>query len=158
MATITRGRTVAEIEGDFVVFLIGFSVTKPWKLHKWIPVMRAMGPMIKVLSERPELGLLGHHRWLGPGGALLVQYWRSFEHLERFAKDGTLPHHPAWRRYNKQVGASGDVGIWHETYLVADGRHEAMYVNMPAWGLAAAGAQVPVTGRGDSARERLRQR
>jgi hypothetical protein len=29
----------AQIEGDFVVFLIGMRIDKPWKLHKWLPVL-----------------------------------------------------------------------------------------------------------------------
>ena len=45
MATINR-RVMAKIEGDFVVFIIGMRVNKPWKLHKWLPVFAAMPPMI----------------------------------------------------------------------------------------------------------------
>ena len=36
-----------EIEGDFVVFLIGLRINKPWMLHKWLPVFRAMPRMIQ---------------------------------------------------------------------------------------------------------------
>jgi hypothetical protein len=53
---------------------------------------------------------------------------------------------------------AGDVGIWHETYLVANGRHETIYANMPLFGLAKAGAHVPVATRGDSAAQRLANR
>ena len=38
MATIHPGRYTAEIEGDFVVFLIGMRLNRPWKLHRW-PVL-----------------------------------------------------------------------------------------------------------------------
>jgi hypothetical protein len=51
-----------------------------------------------------------------------------------------------------------DVGSWHETYLVADGRHEAIYANMPLFGLARAGAHLPVAARGDGAAQRLAPR
>ncbi len=156
MAKVTPARMSAEIGGDFVVFLIGMRINKPWKLHKWFPVARAMGPMLRVLSQHKDLGLLGFTSWYGVNGPLLVQYWRSFEDLERFARDASLPHHAAWRRFNRRVGTDGDVGIWHETYAVRSGQHESVYVNMPLLGLAAAGAQVPVAARGDSARERLR--
>jgi hypothetical protein len=27
----------AEMDGEFVVFLIGMRINKPWKLHKWLP-------------------------------------------------------------------------------------------------------------------------
>jgi hypothetical protein len=155
MAKVTRGRMTAEIGGEFVVFLIGMRVNKPWKLHKWLPVFAAMGPMLRVLSKQKDLGLLGYSLWIGPTGPMLVQYWRSFEQLERFASDSSLPHHPAWRAYNRRVGKDGDVGVWHETYQVGPGQYEALYANMPAFGLAAAGRQVPVAKRGDTAGERL---
>ena len=47
-----------------------------------------------------------------------VQYWRSFEHLERFAKDDSDPHLKVWRTYWKRVGKDPRSGIWHETFLV----------------------------------------
>jgi hypothetical protein len=37
MATIHPGRYTAEIEGDFVVFLIGMRLNRPWKVHQWLP-------------------------------------------------------------------------------------------------------------------------
>lgn len=38
MAEIHKERMTVKIEGDFVVFLIGMRINKPWKLHKWLPV------------------------------------------------------------------------------------------------------------------------
>jgi len=52
----------------------------------------------------------------------LVQSWRSFEQLERFARDPALAHQEPWRRFDREVGAGGGVGIWHETFLVEAGR------------------------------------
>ncbi len=37
MARVIASRMSAEMEGEFVVFLIGMRINKPWKLHKWIP-------------------------------------------------------------------------------------------------------------------------
>jgi hypothetical protein len=145
----------ADIDGDFVVFLIGMRVNKPWKLHKWWPVAKAMAPMLRVLATRKDLGLLHYTMWIGPKGPLMVQYWRSFDQLVRFATDTSLPHHPAWRAYNQRVGTDGDVGVWHETYQVGPGRFESVYANMPIFGLAAAGEHVPVARRGDRAPERM---
>jgi hypothetical protein len=59
--------------------------------------------------------------------AALVQYWQSFEDLERFARDPGDPHFEAWRRFNHAIGTDGSVGIWHETYEVAAGRYETVY-------------------------------
>jgi hypothetical protein len=142
------------VESDFVVFLIGMRLNKPWKIHRWWPVARAMVPMLRVLSQRKDLGLLSFHTWISPTGPLLVQYWRSIEHLEAFARDTTLPHHPAWRAFYQNVGDGGDVGIWHETYAVRDGAYEVLYGNMPRFGLANAGEYVPLEQVGRTAAQR----
>jgi Domain of unknown function (DUF4188) len=154
VASVVKGRMTADLSGDFVVFLIGMRVNKLWKLHKWIPVARAMVPMLVTLSRRKDLGLLGYHTWIGPRGPMVVQYWRSVEQLERFARDASLPHQPAWRAFNRRVGTDGDVGIWHETFLVSAGNYETLYGNMPRFGLAAAGAHLPVAAKGERAAER----
>ena len=49
----------------------------------------------------------------------------------------------------------GDVGIWHETYLVRAGEYETFYSGMPLIGLAKAGTRSAVTAETDSARDRL---
>ncbi len=36
MAKVIGSRMSAEMEGEFVVFLMGMKVNKPRKLHKWI--------------------------------------------------------------------------------------------------------------------------
>ena len=59
MAKIMTERMCARIDGDFVVFLIGFRINKPWKLHKWLPVFLAMPRMLKELEGRPDSGFLG---------------------------------------------------------------------------------------------------
>jgi Domain of unknown function (DUF4188) len=75
--------------------------------------------------------------------------------LNRFARDPAQLHLPAWRWFNRAVKGSGDVGIWHETYLVTAGRYEAVYGGMPRVGLAAAAGHVPVGRRGHTAAERV---
>ena len=52
MAQVFPGRWTAELEGDFVVFLIGMRVNRPWKVHKWWPVLRAMP---RILTELEAL-------------------------------------------------------------------------------------------------------
>jgi len=52
-------RMTAEIEGDFVVFLIGMRINKLWKVHKWLPVFTVMPKMIKEVKSNPELEMLG---------------------------------------------------------------------------------------------------
>ena len=152
MARVIPSRMTAEIEGDFVVFLIGMRVNKPWKVHKWLPVFLAMPRMLKELQAHPESGFLGCINGLG----VIVQYWRSFEHLESYARSQDQQHWPAWVAFNKRTGNSrGDVGIWHETYQVHAGEYETVYSGMPAYGLGSAANLVPASGRRESARGRL---
>ena len=153
MAKVAAKRVTAKIEGDFVVFLIGMRINKFWKLHKWLPVFQAMPKMIRELERHPESGFLGHIMSLG----VIVQYWRSFEQLEAYARDANQLHWPAWVAFNKSVGKSrDDVGIWHETYRVRAGEYECVYSGMPTFGLAKASATVDAVGPLESARGRLR--
>jgi hypothetical protein len=72
-----------------------------------------------------------------------VQYWRSAEQLGRYARDPHLAHQPAWSNHNRRAAASGDVGIWHESYVVPAASIESLYANMPAFGLGEALGAVP---------------
>jgi hypothetical protein len=155
MVHVIPGRFTAEIDGSFVVFIIGMRINRFFAFSKWLPVSRAMGPMIRTLYRHPEKGFLGAELFRYRRGAALVQYWRSFEDLEQFARSPDDPHLSAWWRFNQAIGGDGSVGIWHETYLVEPGRYEAVYVNMPVFGLAAATTHVPAVGRRETARRRL---
>ena len=42
MARTFPGRYSARIEGDFVVFLIGMRINRPWKVQRWWPVAAAI--------------------------------------------------------------------------------------------------------------------
>jgi hypothetical protein len=85
MAQIHRGRFGADIDGDFVVFLIGARLNKPWLAAKSLVDLggrrRGMQAMLQDLMAHPEKGLLAYRM----GFSTIVQYWRSFEHLEAFA-------------------------------------------------------------------------
>jgi hypothetical protein len=148
-----HGRKLAAVmDGEFVVFLIGMRINKPWKVHKWLPVFLAMPRMLKELAGRPELGFLGH--FTRPG--IVVQYWRSFADLEAYAGNRDHEHFPAAANFYRRIGLDrGDVGIWHETYLISPGRYEAVYGNMPAFGLGAVGRLISAVERRATARGRL---
>jgi hypothetical protein len=152
MAQVIAQRMAAEMEGDFVVFLIGMRINKLWKVHKWLPVVLAMPRMLKELKQHPESGFLGERS----AGLMSVQYWRSFDHLEAYARSHDHEHWPAWVDFNKRMGNSrGDVGIWHETYAVRAGEYEAIYSGMPPTGLGKVAGLVPASGRKESARGRI---
>jgi hypothetical protein len=152
MSKIVTPRMSAEIDGEFVVFLIGMRINKPWKVQQWWPVFRAMRPMIKEVLSDPDSGCLG----VTFGWPVIVQYWRSFDHLEAYARSHDNKHWPAWVAFNKRMRDSrGNVGIWHETYRIAAGQYEAIYSGMPPFGLGQAGRLVPATGQRESARGRV---
>jgi hypothetical protein len=154
MANVKAGRWTAQIEGDFVVFLIGArfnSLLNAVRAFADLGGRRGMRHMLDYLTEHPEKGMLGYETF----GLTVIQYWRSFDHLEAFAKNESDPHLAAWRKYWKRVGRSARTGIWHETYLVRAGEYETIYGNMPAHGLGKAATLVPMS-EANSARQRLR--
>lgn len=157
MTEVFNGRYTAAIEGDFVVFLIGPRFGRLWRVWEWWPVFAAMPRMLKELHSDPALGFLGGNFYLSfeNKAPMMVQYWRSFEQLDGFARTKDHAHLPAWREFNRRARRGNGVGIWHETYLVVAGKSEAVYGNMPRFGLAQAGEHVPATGRRETARRRL---
>jgi Domain of unknown function (DUF4188) len=157
MSKVIPGRFSAEIDESFVVFLIGMRVNNIWAVNKWLPTAQAMGPMLNELYKYPEKGFLGQESFfrIWPINVVLITYWKSFEHLEHFARSADDPHLESWRTFNKSIGSDGSVGIWHETYLIQPGQSESIYANMPVFGLAAATRHVPSIGRKETARRRL---
>jgi hypothetical protein len=153
MAKPLQGRHRAQLDGDFVVFLIGarLDLRHPVRTFRDLGGRRGMKHMLEYLRRRPEKGLLGFEF----GFPVIVQYWRSFEHLEAFARDEADPHTAAWRNYWRRVGRENRSGIWHETYLVRAGEYEAIYANMPPFGLGRAGTLEPI-GAESRARSRMR--
>lgn len=145
----------AEIEGDFVVFLIGMSVNNWWKVSQWWKVAMSFPKMIKELEQHPELGYLGGFSGGFSNPNVNVQYWRSFGHLENYARNTNANHLPAWQNFNKHIRENGAVGIWHETYLVKAGNYETIYDNLHPFGLGKATKLIPVSGNRDTARGRL---
>ena len=154
MSKTINQRMTGQIQGSFVVFLIGMRINRFWKFHKWIPVATAMPKMLKELSQKPESGFLGF-QILGGILPVIVQYWKSFEDLEAYAKDRSGMHYPAWKAFNTKIKSNGDVGIWHETYKVQAGEYECIYNNMPRYGLGKVGELIPAVGKREFAANRI---
>ncbi|WP_330460014.1 DUF4188 domain-containing protein [Streptomyces sp. NBC_00820] len=159
---ITRGRTTADATGEVVVLLIGMRVNRFWAVHQWVPVMLAMVRMLEELRRAPERGLLGRVLLTAsPRTYYVVQYWESKEKLYAYASAPDALHHRMWSLINREERAGkvrGHVGIWHEAYVVPEGAYEAVYGDMPAFGLAAAHGQVPLERRGRYAKDRFAHR
>ncbi len=154
MAEINKGRMFARKEDDFVVFMIGMRINKWWMAHKWFPVAMAMPKMIKELYKNKEYGFLSTEAWFGRT-TIMVQYWKSFEHLEAYAKNKNAEHLPAWREFNKKARESGVVGVWHESYKISAGNYENIYVNMPKFGLGKVGTLSSAAGKYEHAKQRV---
>lgn len=152
---INKGRWTAHIDGDFVVFLIGAEMRNPEQAGVAGELLMAMIDMLGELEQDPSKGLLGYQVF-GAVGGVIVQYWRSFEALEAYAKNPSAKHAPVWKAWNR-LGEDdlADSGIWHETYQVSAGSYEAIYQNMPATGLQKAGEAVPITSNALTARQRI---
>ena len=155
MPNIFSGRYTARMDEPFVVFLIGMRINQLWAIRKWMPVAKAMPTMLATLTQNPVKGLMGVHNWVRWREVLSVQYWRSFEDLENFARHPTEPHLQAWKDFNQRIGSDGSVGIWHETYLVNARQYECVYGNMPRFGLAAATEHIAAVGNRETARLRM---
>jgi hypothetical protein len=122
---------------DVVVFVIGMRINRLRRVRSWWPSFVGMPRMLRELvgSDR---GLLGVRTFWSGRVLLTIQYWRSAEELGAYARDASMSHAPAWGAFNKRAAATGDVGIFHETYVVPADRVETLYGNMTDFGLAAA--------------------
>jgi Domain of unknown function (DUF4188) len=106
MSKVFPGRYTAEIDEPFIVFLIGMRVNRIFAVRKWLRTAREMNKMLRALQTHPEKGFLGGQAIRYRRGLSLIQYWRSFGDLERFARHPSEPHLEAWRRYNQTIGAT----------------------------------------------------
>ena len=139
MARLPEGRWTADVDGDFVVFLLGFRASPSYKIVKALPLLMTLPKMMADLAKDPSKGLLGFQNH-GPFSPV-IQYWRSFEDLERFARSPDDRHALVWREwYRRAQHLNPSVGIWHETYKVRASEYEAIYQGMDdSFGLLGAG-------------------
>ncbi|KAL3893513.1 MAG: hypothetical protein SGARI_008130 [Bacillariaceae sp.] len=127
---VVRGRKMAKIEGDFVVFHIGFRPNnKIDKFSKWMG--DAFESMVEELENDPKLGFLGGEFYAGTTGTFMVQYWKSTDQLNAYARDSTNRHASPWAKLMKMGRESADYGFWHETFEVQAGQYESIFVNCP---------------------------
>lgn len=151
---VRPGRYTAELsEEGVVVLLIGMRFNHWWRPDKWWFSFYSMIKLLRYLNKGDE-GLLQSRYWFGHT-LLLVQYWRSLDEMMAFATDSKAPHAQVWREFNRRIGNDGSVGIYHETYQIEPGNCEAMYVNMPLFGLGGATRHVAVDKTRETARQRM---
>ena len=159
MASIEIGRVTADVPEGAVTFLIGMRINRLWQVWKWMPATTAMTRMLFELGKNPDLGLRGRPRTFVSGRTILVwQQWASFNALESYARAADHAHLPAWKDFNRRSRGNASVGIFHETHVVGPTSCEALYVNMPSMGLAAAFGSLAADGQLRSARGRMGER
>jgi hypothetical protein len=94
------------------LFGVQFLTPEGQRLYEQSGISEEMFPALDVARES---GLLLHNRMLmTEEGPVLMQYWRSHEDLDRWARQ--LPHMSWWRWLLEHAGA--DLSFYHEIYQV----------------------------------------
>lgn len=148
-STAAPGQTVADLANtdEVVVFVVGMRIHRWRKVRSWWPAFSGMPKMLAELRADPTQGLLAAQSAFAGRSFFVVQYWRSAEDLGRYAHDPQRRHAPAWSAFNNAAAGTGDVGVFHETYVVPAAAIESRYANMVPFGLGHAFGEV---GRGES--------
>ena len=152
----------ARCNGDFVVFLIGIRPNGANPFTKtFAEVGNAFRSMVAELEADPSLGYMGGDVYVGANTRkstlMTVQYWRSYEALQKWTHTRMGVHMKTMMEYMKTDQFEGLNGIWHETYKVRDGEYEAIYAHMPPIGLALASQAFPET-KTNNGPERMKRR
>jgi len=154
--SVYPGRYAARSASEFVLFRVGMRFNGRRGIVAALQTFAKMPAMLAEQAAQPEIGMLSTSFALAWPVIALTQFWRSFDDLERYAKASEREHTKAWRWFNKLGHASEGTGVWHETYRIAPGSFEAIYVNMPRYGLAAAVDHVAIDSTTDGARDRMK--
>jgi Domain of unknown function (DUF4188) len=133
---VLPGRYAGEIDGDFCVFHIGATLNAHILNKEAVAVSKAFEAMHKELEADPEkYGFYGSTTYVsvnsGLSGGFTVQYWRSQEHLNAYARGQMGKHFPAMIWSAKHSKVSTNIGLWHESFTVRKGDYEAIYLNCP---------------------------
>lgn len=160
---VRRGRWAAQYPDDLCVFLIGARYNGPSKVDKEFGWMgQAMGDIVKDLQQNAEeTGYLGHESAVTTekdgSDTLLVVYFKSFDHLTRYARSRSNAHAGPWTKLLGLGRRDPNYGFWHESYKIHKGETDAIYINCPPLGLGnCIGAElVKAEGRYASARGRM---
>jgi hypothetical protein len=101
-----------------------------------------------------ETGLLCSETFMiGLGHYGILQYWRSFDALEAWAR--RAPHAEWWRTAVERMRTRRDLGLYHEVFLVRPGDVESISMNCRPAGLATFGTPGEPVGPTTTSRGRL---
>jgi hypothetical protein len=93
------------------IFGVQFLTEEGQRRYDAAGIPEEMGPALEAASAD---GHLLTRRLLEPGSGVLLQYWRSYDDLDRLAR--ALPHMRWWRWLLQNAGA--DISFYHEIYQV----------------------------------------
>jgi hypothetical protein len=125
-------------------------------LSAWRFVRRLRGEIVAEARRAKTQGEgLLHSEWfrLGIGHSGVLQYWRSFEALEAWAR--REPHALWWRAAVERMRMRRDLGVYHELYVVRPGDIESIFIDCRPAGLAAFGVRGEPVGPSTTSRGRL---
>lgn len=122
-------RLEPDYDDGVVVFAVGFRINRFWNLRHVYYTYRSFYKITRELKKSPETGCLGVNTWWGLS-TVSIQYWKSYDALLEFARDKQATHFPSWFGFNQGMARSGNIGLWHEIYVVPKGRIEATYRNI----------------------------
>lgn len=153
---IYSGRYAALVEEPVTLFLVGLRIHRWRSVRTWLPLLLGLLRLKRLLKGQPARGMRGAKVWWSGREILVVQYWDSYDQLERFALDRDGEHVKVWRQFNVTVGAGEKpaVGVWHECYRADPSDCECVYSNMPRMGLAKATGHVKAAALRESGRPR----
>ncbi len=85
-----------------------------------------------------------------------LQYWSSFDALNTWSH--AAPHSDWWRAALDRMRTKGDIGVYHEAYVVPRSGVESIYLDCDGIGLARFGTLAEPIGTRTTARDRLGRR
>jgi hypothetical protein len=131
------------------IFGVQFHTPKGQELYGAAGISEEMAP---ALESAREVGFLHQEQLMTDGGGVLLQYWRSYDDLDRWAR--TLPHMAWWRWLLENAGP--DISFYHEIYQVKEA--EAIYERgcRPVGAAAFAGTSTVAPGEGQSRQRQQR--
>ena len=158
MGKLNESRMIADLEGEFLVFVIELQIHKLWRFRQWYPAVKGMNRMLFELIEKKEFGLLHFEYRFSFRKQFFLMYWRSYEHMHDWALNKNASHIPGWQMLNQLMKDHPDIiGFWHESFVVQPYQYESFYRNVPTVGLGGAGELIPLRGGMKTGAKRLRE-
>ena len=93
------------------IFGVQFHTPEGEQKYGMSGITEQMGP---ALEAARDVGFLHQEMLMGEGSGILLQYWRSYDELDRWARQ--LPHMEWWGWLLENAG--DDLSFYHEIYQV----------------------------------------